>query len=129
MATKKVPYRRVDLIRFLDDSPAGRFLVFTSSLKGKSDYVLPKDVTPSCFKKRELKKTNSTSKKRSQSAFKAALISSHGKRECSLCDALKEVIEAAHIFHVADNGSDWTGNGILLCTLHHALFRQTKVVY
>ena len=79
VVTKKAPYRRVDLIRFLDDSPAGRFLVFTSSLEGKSDYVLPKDVTPSCFKKRELKKTTSTSKKRSQSAFKAALINSHEK--------------------------------------------------
>ena len=126
VVTKKAPYRRVDLIRFLDDSPAGRFLVFTSSLEGKSDYVLPKDVTPSCFKKRELKKTTSNSKKRSQSAFKAALINSHGKCECSLCDAPKEVIEAAHIVPVADNGSDWTGNGILLCRNHHALFDKQK---
>ena len=126
VVTKKAPYRRVDLIRFLDDSPAGRFLVFTSSLEGKSDYVLPKDVTPSCFKKRELKKTTSTSKKRSQSAFKAALINSHGKCECSLCDAPKEVIEAAHIVPVADNGIDWTGNGILLCRNHHALFDKQK---
>ena len=126
VVTKKAPYRRVDLIRFLDDSPAGRFLVFTSSLEGKSDYVLPKDVTPSCFKKRELKKTTSTFKKRSQSAFKAALINSHGKYACSLCDAPKEVIEAAHIVPVADNGSDWTGNGILLCRNHHALFDKQK---
>ena len=64
VVTKKgAPFRRVDLIRFLDDCPVGRFLVFTSSKEGRSDYVLPKDVTPSCFQKRELKKTTSISKK------------------------------------------------------------------
>ena len=127
VVTKKgAPFRRVDLIRFLDDCPVGRFLVFTSSKEGRSDYVLPKDVTPSCFQKRELKKTTSISKKRSRSAFKAKLINSHGKCECSLCDAPKEVIEAAHIIPVADNGSDWFGNGILLCRNHHALFDKHK---
>ena len=127
VVTKKgAPFRRVDLIRFLDDCPVGRFLVFTSSKEGRSDYVLPKDVTPSCFQKRELKKTTSISKKRSRSAFKANLINSHGKCECSLCDAPKEVIEAAHIIPVADNGSDWFGNGILLCRNHHALFDKHK---
>ena len=127
VVTKKgAPFRRVDLIRFLDDCPVGRFLVFTSSKEGRSDYVLPKDVTPSCFQKRELKKTTSISKKRSRSAFKAKLINSHGKCECSLCDAPKEVIEAAHIIPVADNGGDWFGNGILLCRNHHALFDKHK---
>ena len=127
VVTKKgAPFRRVDLIRFLDDCPVGRFLVFTSSKEGRSDYVLPKDVTPSCFQKRELKKTTSISKKRSRSAFKANLINSHGKCECSLCDAPKEVIEAAHIIPVADNGGDWFGNGILLCRNHHALFDKHK---
>ena len=54
------------------------------------------------------------------------MINSHGKCECSLCDAPKEVIEAAHIIPVADNGSDWFGNGILLCRNHHALFDKHK---
>ena len=49
-----------------------------------------------------------------EDSFKATLINSHGKCEWSLWDAPKEEIEAAHIIPVADNRSDWFGNGILL---------------
>ena len=37
-----------------------------------------------------------------------------------------EVIEAAHIVPVSDNGSDDSGNGLLLCRNHHALFDMGK---
>ena len=38
------------------------------------------------------------------------------------CGALPAVVQAAHIRPVADDGSDWGGNGIWLCRNHHALF-------
>ena len=57
-----------------------------------------------------------------QAAFRAAVISRYGERRCCLCDAPPEVIEAAHIVPVSDDGSDWGGNGLLLCRNHHALY-------
>ena len=58
------------------------------------------------FSEKRIKENIFYIKKRSRSAFKVKLINSHEKCECSLCDAPKEVIEAAHIIPVADNGSD-----------------------
>ena len=43
-----------------------------------------------------------------------------------MCDALPEVIEAAHIRPVKDNGGDQSGNGIWLCRNHHSLFDLNK---
>ena len=37
-----------------------------------------------------------------------------------------EVIEATHIVLVSDNGSDDSGNGVLLCRNNHALFDICK---
>ncbi|MCP9911691.1 HNH endonuclease [Cyanobium sp. BA20m-p-22] len=57
-----------------------------------------------------------------KAAFRAAVISRYGDRRCCLCDAPPEVIEAAHIVPVSNDGSDWGGNGLLLCRKHHALY-------
>ncbi|QPN64476.1 HNH endonuclease [Synechococcus sp. CBW1004] len=118
----KGPRRRVDRVEFVADDPLSRSLIFTFSLGGRSDYRLPEDEQGSCFQERETKERQSTSKKRSQAAFRAAVISRYGERRCCLCDAPPEVIEAAHIVPVSNNGSDWSGNGLLVCRNHHALY-------
>lgn len=118
----KGPRRRVDRVEFVADDPLSRSLVFTLSLGGRSDYVLPQDEEGSCFQERVSKQRQSNSKKRSQAAFRAAVITRYGERRCCLCDAPPEVLEAAHIVPVSDDGSDWGGNGLLLCRNHHALY-------
>jgi len=118
----KGPRRRVDQVEFIADDPVSRSLVFTFSLGGRNDYRLPQDDEGSCFQARETKQRKSNSKKRSQAAFRAAVIARYGERRCCLCDASPEVIEAAHIVPVSDDGSDWGGNGLLLCRNHHALY-------
>ena len=87
-----------------------------------SALLLPEDEEGSCFQERETKRAHSNAKKRSQAAFRAAVIKRYGERCCCLCDAPIEVIEAAHIVPVSDDGSDWGGNGLLLCRNHHALY-------
>ena len=42
-----------------------------------------------------------------EAAFRAAVLSRYGERRCCLCDAPPEVIEAAHIVPVSDDGRDW----------------------
>ena len=118
----KGPRRRVDRVEFLEDNPIGRNLVFTFSLGGRGAYLLPEDQEGSCFLARETSKREVQNKKRSQAAFRAAVISRYGEKRCCLCDAPPEVIEAAHIVPVSDDGSDWGGNGLLLCRNHHALY-------
>ncbi|MCP9907895.1 HNH endonuclease [Cyanobium sp. BA5m-21] len=122
----KGPRRRVDRVEFVADDPLSRSLVFTYSTGGRSDYLLPEDEEGSCFQVRETKRKHSNSKKRSQAAFRAAVINRYGERRCCLCDAPPEVIEAAHIVPVSDDGSDWGGNGLLLCRNHHALYDLGK---
>lgn len=122
IVTEKSKYRKVDLIKFIDDCSYDKHLIFTSSEGGKNDYELPENIEKSCFQKRELKTTKSKKKKRSQAAFRAAVIKRFEFVECLICDAPKEVIEAAHIVPVENNGSDWDENGLLLCRNHHSLF-------
>ena len=123
ITTKKgAPFRKIDLIKFIDDCPYDNHLVFTSSEGGKDAYFLQEDIPKSCFQQRALKVSTNKKKKRSQAAFRAAVIKRFEFCKCVLCDAPKEVIEAAHIIPVEDNGSDWDQNGILLCKNHHSLF-------
>ena len=122
----KGPKRRVDRIEFLEDDPISGNLVFTFSLGGRRDYQLPADEEGSCFQARETTKKEVSTKKRSQAAFRAAVVRRYGGKRCALCDAPSEVIEAAHIVPVSDNGSDDSGNGLLLCRNHHALFDMGK---
>ena len=61
-----------------------------------------------------------------EEAFQAAVLSRYEERRCCLCDAPPEVIETAHIVPVSDDGSDWGGNGLLLCRNHHALYDLGK---
>ena len=122
----KGPKRRVDRIEFLEDDPISGNLVFTFSLGGRRDYQLPADEEGSCFQARETTKKEVSTKKRSQAAFRAAVVRRYGSKACALCGAPAEVIEAAHIVPVSDNGSDDSGNGLLLCRNHHALFDMGK---
>ena len=122
----KGPKRRVDRIEFLEDDPISGNLVFTFSLGGRRDYQLPADEEGSCFQARETTKKEVRTKKRSQAAFRAAVVRRYGGKRCALCDAPSEVIESAHIVPVSDNGSDDSGNGLLLCRNHHALFDMGK---
>ena len=122
----KGPKRRVDRIEFLEDDPISGNLVFTFSLGGRRDYQLPADEEGSCFQARKATKKEVSTKKRSQAAFRAAVVRRYGGKRCALCDAPSEVIEAAHIVPVSDNGSDDSGNGLLLCRNHHALFDMGK---
>ena len=122
----KGPKRRVDRIEFLEDDPISGNLVFTFSLGGRRDYQLPADEEGSCFQARETTKKEVITKKRSQAAFRAAVVKRYGAKRCVLCDAPAEVIEAAHIVPVSENGSDDSGNGLLLCRNHHALFDMGK---
>ena len=121
--TKKgAPFRKIELIKFIDDCPYDNHLVFTSSEDGKGAYFLQEDIPKSCFQKRITKVSTNKKKKRSQAAFRSAVIKRFKFCKCVLCDAPKEVIEAAHIIPVEDNGSDWDQNGMLLCKNHHSLF-------
>ena len=122
----KGPRRRVDRIEFLEDDPISGNLVFTFSVGGRRDYKLPADEEGSCFQARETTKKEVSTKKRSQAAFRAAVVRRYGSKACALCGAPAEVIEAAHIVPVSDNGSDDSGNGLLLCRNHHALFDMGK---
>jgi len=122
----KGPKRRVDRIEFLEDDPISGNLVFTFSSGGRQDYRLPEDELGSCFQARETSRRSIQTKKRSQAAFRAAVIRRYGERRCALCSAPPEVIEAAHIVPVSDSGSDDSGNGLLLCRNHHALFDLGK---
>ena len=122
----KGPKRRVDRIEFLEDDPISGNLVFTFSVGGRRDYKLPADEEGSCFQARETTKKEVSTKKRSQAAFRAAVVRRYGSKACALCGAPAEVIEAAHIVPVSDNGSDDSGNGLLLCRNHHALFDMGK---
>ena len=120
------PRRRVDRVEFLEDNPISRNLVFTFSVGGRGAYLLPEDQEGSCFQVRETRKKAVQTKKRSQAAFRATVIRRYGEQRCALCDAPSEVIEAAHIVPVSDDGSDDGGNGLLLCRNHHALFDMGK---
>ena len=118
--------RRVDRIEFLEGDPISVNLVFTFSLGGRRVYQLPEDEQGSCFQARETTQKEVSSKKRSQAAFRAAVVRRYGDKRCALCDAPSEVIEAAHMVPVSENGSDDCGNGLLLCRKHQALFDKGK---
>ena len=122
VTTKKAPYRKIELIRFINDCPYDQHLVFTTSEGGKEDYLLQEDIPKSCFQKRTYKVSTVKKRKRSNADFRADVIKRFKFCKCVLCDAPKEVIEAAHIVPVENDGSDWDQNGLLLCKNHHSLF-------
>ena len=122
VTTKKAPFRKIQLIRFINDCPYDQHLVFTSSKGGKEDYLLQEEIPKSCFQKRSFKVSTNKKRKRSNAAFRADVIKRFEFCKCVLCDAPKEVIEAAHIVPVENDGSDWDQNGLLLCKNHHSLF-------
>ena len=116
--------RKVDKVFVLYDSPEDNSIVITFSGGGKDDYEMPIEEEDS-FQERETSKKNKI-KKRSQEVFRKKLLKRIGPKHCVLCDALPEVIEAAHIRPVKDNGGNQSGNGIWLCKNHHSLFDLNK---
>ena len=60
------------------------------------------------------------------SSWRTTRVRRYGIKQCALCGAPAEIIEAEHIVPVSDNGSDDSGNGLLLCRNHHALFDMGK---
>ena len=118
--------QKKDDIEFLEDDPISGNLVLAFSLGGRKQYKLSAAEEGSCFHARATTKKEVSTKKRSQAAFRAAVVRRYGGKRCALCDAPSEVIEAAHIVTVSENGSDDSGNGLLLCRNHHALFDMGK---
>ena len=117
--------RKVDKVFVLYDSPEDNSIVITFSEGGKDDYEIPIEEEDT-FQERETSVKTTKSKKRSQEVFRKKLLKRIGPKHCVLCDALPEVIEAAHIRPVKDNGGDQSGNGIWLCRNHHSLFDLNK---
>ena len=116
---------KVDKVFVLYDSPEDNSIVITFSEGGKDDYEIPIEEEDT-FQERETSVKTTKSKKRSQEVFRKKLLKRIGPKHCVLCDALPEVIEAAHIRPVKDNGGDQSGNGIWLCRNHHSLFDLNK---
>ena len=117
--------RKVDQVFILYDSPEDQSVVLTFSSGGRGDYDLLVEEGGS-YEERATSIRTTKSKKRSQDLFRKRVFGRMGPKKCVLCDALPEIIEAAHIRPVADNGSDWGGNGIWLCRNHHSLFDLNK---
>jgi len=119
-------FRKVDKVFILRDLPAtdgvdGEILL-TFSKGGRKDYDLSPEEGGS-YQERQTAVRTSKTKKRCQDLFRRRVEERYLEtKRCALCNALPEVVEAAHIRPVADNGSDWGGNGIWLCQNHHALF-------
>lgn len=59
---------------------------------------------------------------RSQYSFLKSMLKDGREKKCILCDAHRDVIEAAHIIPFSENGPDHGGNGLFLCKNHHFLF-------
>ncbi len=50
--------------------------------------------------------------------------------KCAMCGIQLELIEAAHIVpHSHEKGTDEVGNGVCLCSLHHAAYDQSLVYF
>lgn len=63
------------------------------------------------------------------SDFRRRVLSAYGHR-CALCGIQLDLIDAAHIEPVSQNGStDETSNGIALCKLHHAAFDNLLISF
>lgn len=58
--------------------------------------------------------------------FQDRVLTAYGHR-CAFCDVQLNLIDAAHIVPVAENGSDETMNGIALCGLHHRAYDRALI--
>lgn len=118
-------FRRVDRVFILRDLPdsdgVDGEVLLTFAEGGRKDYSLTPEEGGS-FEERQTALRTTKSKKRSQTLFTRRVLERYGPKRCAVCGALSEVVQAAHIRPVSDNGSDWGGNGIWLCQNHHALF-------
>ena len=118
-------FRKVDKVFILRDLPdadgVDGEVLLTFSQGGKRDYSLTPDEGGS-FEERQTALRTTKSKKRSQALFVRRVEERYGPKRCAVCGALPMVVQAAHIRPVAEDGSDWDGNGIWLCQNHHSLF-------
>lgn len=79
------------------------------------------DTPTSAVADREVR-TVTTSARVRNAGFRAGVLARHGAR-CVCCGmALPELVEAAHIVPVANDGSDSPSNGLPLCPTHHSAF-------
>ena len=70
---------------------------------------------------RRLVEVRSTTRIRN-SAFRKAVLKAHGYK-CACCGVdIPELLEAAHIVPVANDGTDHPSNGNALCPTHHSAF-------
>jgi putative restriction endonuclease len=58
--------------------------------------------------------------------FQDRILTAYGHR-CAFCDVQLNLIDAAHIVPVSENGSDETMNGIALCGLHHRAYDRALI--
>ena len=96
-------------------------VLLTFSQGGRRDYSLTPEEGGS-FEDRQTALRTTRSKKRSQELFVRRVKDRYGPKCCAVCGAIPVLVQAAHIRPVAENGSDWDGNGIWLCQNHHSLF-------
>lgn len=79
------------------------------------------ELPPIAVADREVR-TVTTSARVRNAGFRAGVLMRHGAR-CVCCGmALPELVEAAHIVPVANDGSDSPTNGLPLCPTHHSAF-------
>lgn len=86
-------------------------------------------LSPDCsFAEREIIRGHFASKQRSP-VFRRRVFQMHGAT-CACCSLkVEQILEAAHIRPVADNGSDDPRNGIPLCPTHHCAFDLNLFAY
>ncbi len=65
-------------------------------------------------------------KKLRDSSFKDRVLSAYGN-SCAFCNLQLKLIDAAHILPVAEQGTDFTSNGLALCALHHRAYDRAFV--
>ena len=118
-------FRKVDKVFILRDLPdpdgVDGEVLLTFSQGGRRDYSLTPEEGGS-FEERQTALWTTRSKKRSQELSVRRVKDRYGPKCCAVCGALPVVVQAAHIRPVAEDGSDWDGNGIWLCQNHHSLF-------
>ena len=103
------------LIKLSKDFPNNLFQPTINPTEKKLDDFYLRDKNTNSSKQQVKTRPN-------QAKFHFDVISLYGMK-CAVCGIKhKPVIEAAHIFPKANNGSDHPGNGIPLCANHHALF-------
>jgi putative restriction endonuclease len=82
----------------------------------------PPDDDGFVLRRRRVRRTSAGTRPDRSSAFQFEVLKRYGAR-CAVCDiAVSQVIDAAHLCPVDDDGSDDARNGLPLCATHHRAF-------